>query len=108
MASSKTIELPCFGITLTVRDGGGTIKSSLKELCPYCGIPDCFFHCPTSRQDRTQDAQDEVHARIKFNSIIDGIESLILAAACQGIDVATPAFLAAIETAVQAAERVFN
>jgi hypothetical protein len=34
---------------------------------------------------------------------IDGIESLILAAACQGIDVTTPAFVAAIETAVEAA-----
>ena len=35
---------------------------------------------------------------------INAIESLILACACAGIDVETPAFLEAIETAVDAAQ----
>jgi hypothetical protein len=33
---------------------------------------------------------------------IDGIEALILAAACSGINIETPAFIEAIETAVDA------
>jgi hypothetical protein len=33
---------------------------------------------------------------------VDGIESLILACACEGIDVESPAFLCAIETAIDA------
>lgn len=38
-----------------------------------------------------------------YNLAIDGIESLILAHACAGIDIESPAYLEGIETAVEAA-----
>ena len=37
-----------------------------------------------------------------FNAAIDGLEALILAHACAGVDIASPAYLEGIETAVDA------
>jgi len=71
----KEIDLPIYGIQVTIDvDGSGTITSDL----------------------RTTQSEDEL-----YNSAMDGIESLILACACSGIDIETPAFLEAIETAVE-------
>ena len=79
-----TICLPCYGITICLdRDptsedpGSGTITSNLRE------------------------SADTAAARL-FNAAIDGLEALILAHACAGIDVASPAYIEGIETAVQA------
>ena len=73
----KEINLPIYGIVVTVdTDGSGTI---------------------TSTDLRTTQSEDEL-----YNSAMDGVESLILACACSGIDIETPAFLEAIETAVEA------
>ena len=78
------IRLPCDGITIrlerdpTAEDpGSGTITSNLKE------------------------ATDTPAAR-SFNAAIDGLESLVLAHACAGIDVVSPAYIEGIETAVEA------
>ena len=80
---SRTITLPCYGITVTLEPGignstGGAIASLLAE-----------------------DPNDQDN--IAFNAAIDGIEAMILACACEGIDIESPAFIAAIETAVEAA-----
>jgi hypothetical protein len=82
--SACTIRLPCFGITLqmarsntTAKPGSGTITSDLKE--PARTAADRFY-----------------------NAAMDGLESLILAHACAGIDVTTPAYVEGIETAVEA------
>jgi hypothetical protein len=37
-----------------------------------------------------------------FNAAIDGLESVILAHACAGVDVGSPAYVEGIETAVEA------
>ncbi len=74
--------LPCFGIMIYVdRDpaaadpGCGKITSDLRAT----------------------------GARAKpFNNAIDGLEALILAHACVGIDVGSPAYIEGIETAVEA------
>lgn len=49
----KTINLPCFGITLTLdtdKEPGGSIVHSpdLYENCPHCGTSDCCFQCDES------------------------------------------------------------
>jgi hypothetical protein len=99
----KTIKLAFFGIVIrTNRKGSGTIESDLKEPCPGCGSPCCYFDCPAPQRDRTAETEAEARQRLESNCRIDGIESLILAAACAGIDVTTPAFAQAIETAVEA------
>jgi hypothetical protein len=39
--------------------------------------------------------------RTKLGAALDGIESLILAQACAGIDIESPAYIEAVETAVE-------
>jgi len=80
---ARKIQLPCYGITLTLarengveEPGSGSIVSDLRE-------PDTA----TNRQ---------------YNAAIDGLEALILAHACAGVDVESPAYLEGIETAVDA------
>ena len=81
---TKVIQLPCYGIEIKVAGGGGTITSNLKE-------------------EDSPETEGAARERIEFNRMIDGIEALILASACEGIDVAAPAFVKAITTAVEAA-----
>ncbi len=100
---NKTIELPCYGMKLEISDGGGTIISNLKEQCPCCGSAECCLDCDESKADDAPEDEEEARSRIDFNRAIDGIEALVLAAACEGIDVASAAFVCAIETAVEAA-----
>ncbi len=84
MNTARTIRLPCRGITIRLegenteeRPGCGTITSELKET--------------------EKDA-----AGMRFNAAMNGLESLILAHACAGIDVQSPAYVEGIETAVEA------
>ena len=81
--SEIEIRLPCYGITIRLdrkpsaeKPGGGTITSDLK--------------------------QDTTGEDAEYLAAIDGLESLILAHACAGIDVTTPAYIEGIETAVAA------
>jgi hypothetical protein len=67
-----------------VANGSGTITSNLKG-------------------EDTSESEEEGRERVEFNRMIDGTEALILAAACEGIDIAAPAFARAIITAVDAA-----
>lgn len=39
----------------------------------------------------------------EYNAAIDGIEALVLACACEGIDIQTTAFQSAVHTAIEAA-----
>jgi hypothetical protein len=79
--SKMTINLPCFGIIIELgpedphRAGayqGGKITSDLRGGNRLCG------------------------------AALDAIESLVLAHACAGVDVASPAYIEGIETAVDA------
>jgi hypothetical protein len=81
---TRAIRLPCFGIEIRLaredspeNSGEGTITSDLR------------------------DAGDEIEAR-RYNAAIDVLESLILAHACAGVDVESPAYVEGIETAVEA------
>jgi hypothetical protein len=81
--AGHTIRLPCFGITITLvrgndasTPGSGSITSDLRA--------------PRTAANR------------QFNAAIDGLESLILAHACAGVDVASPAYVEGVETAVEA------
>lgn len=82
-----TIVLPCFGIVLELHcDGAGAIVASdLKEECGHAKRDHCDGTCVES-----------------YNAGMEAIESLILAHACAGIDVTSPAYVEGIETAVGA------
>ena len=75
-----TIELPCFGIVIETNDGAGKITSDLKNETPGVKYPSGGEITPA----------------------MDAIESLILAHACAGVDVASPAYIEGIEIAVEA------
>jgi hypothetical protein len=80
----RQIHLPCYGITVHLdrecsagSPARGTITSQLRE--PGRGTL--------------------VRA---FNAAIDGLEALILAHACAGVDITSPAYIESIEAAVDA------
>ena len=73
--SLRKIELPCYGIKVTLGGtGAGSIISDMHE----------------------QGGGDD------WGSGVDGIEALILAHACAGIDITAPAYVQGIQTAVEA------
>ena len=74
MGSKKKIDLDVFGISLRIDGQGGAITSSLKD-----------------------DSESSY-----YNDAIDGMESLLLALACAGVGIESPAVHEAIETAVDA------
>ena len=43
----------------------------------------------------------ETPANRQYNAVIDGLEALVLAHACAGVDVESPAYIEGIETAVE-------
>jgi len=84
----KTIKLPCFGIVVDLGESdketkgaylGGNINTELHE-----------------------EAVEEDDDPTEYNAAMDGIEALILAHACAGIDIESPAYIEGIESAVQA------
>ncbi len=100
MKKRKTIKLPIDNmiIELSINDDGewgGTITSDWKEKCPGC---DEFYCISEVCCGLSEDIEDKV-SRNTFNSCIDAIEAVILAHACAGIDVKSPAYLEGIETA---------
>ncbi len=106
---ANEIRLPCFGII--VRLGGdpclGKIESpQLKEQCPHCRALahlDCEIARDVLNVTNFAAFEHEAQMGIEYNATIDGIEAMILACACAGIDVASPAFVEAIEVAAESA-----
>jgi hypothetical protein len=84
------IELPCYGIMLDTEQGGGSITSNLKEDIQY------------DPEHPDWDGPEYIQYKEEFNAMMDGVESMILAHACAGIDVSTRAYIKGIETAVTA------
>jgi len=78
----KTYTIPLYGITVHVGDNGsGTINSGLKEV---------LIGSEPSESDF------EIHGAVQ------ALESLILAHACAGLDISTPAYVTGIETCLEA------
>lgn len=79
---SKTIETGVFGITVHLDEaGGGRVVSDLRD---------------GSDGDNVQ-----------YASAIDAVESLILAHACAGIDITSPAYLEGVETTIEAISNLY-
>lgn len=81
----RTITLPIFGIVVEISENNSNATISSTDL-----------------KTVNNDTEDEL-----YNSAIDGLESMILACACSGIDIETPQFLEAIESSVQAISNNF-
>jgi hypothetical protein len=111
LAEPKDIELPCYGIIVTLASdkGGEAITSDMHEACPYCKDPACDMDCPDFMEhcsDRDKEEQQKKQAeRYEFlchRAATDALESIILGHAGAGIDISTPAYIEGIETAWQA------
>jgi hypothetical protein len=76
----KTYTIPKYGITVKVMGPSGTIESELKKEL----IGD----------DPSNDPE--------LLAVVDALESLILAHACQGLDISSPAYVAGIESSLEA------
>ncbi len=81
----QVTKLPCYGIELRVEGAGGMISSDIHEPIDYAS-----------------DDPEDILWNEGYNHRADGITSLILACACEGIDVSTPEWIRAIETTVDA------
>jgi hypothetical protein len=86
MSPASEFRLPCYGITIRLdreptseKPGSGMLTSDLRLKI-----------------------MDSAADDVKYIAALDGLESLILAHACAGIDVASPAYIEGIETAVDA------
>lgn len=83
----RTIVLPCFDMVVLLTEAKtGVVDHSLA------GRITSSLH----KGDSGSDDSD-------YQAAIDGIESLILAHACAGVNIRDPAYLAGIQTAVEAA-----
>jgi hypothetical protein len=69
-------EIPEYGIAVTIKDGAGVISSNLKE--------------------------HDNDPCIEYNAAMTGIESLLLALACEGVDITDPRFKRALQTTLEA------
>jgi hypothetical protein len=86
-----TIKLPCFGIVIELGPEDPEKPGAYQGGNLVNGIP---------REEA--DPEDDEGDPAEYNAAMDGIESMILAHAIAGIDVASPAYVEGIETAVQA------
>ena len=79
-SSTRMIRLPCFGITIRLRRGKDGDAAGMGAIASD-------LHVPGGKAANRQ-----------FNAAIDCLESLILAHACAGVDVQSPAYIEGIET----------
>lgn len=110
------ITLPTHNILVTlvdpihdgsVRYGGGSIQSCLKETCPHCQDTNCDFDCPESfKWQNIKDAMSaldkraELESNRNYNYACDAIEALILAHAVAGVNIESPAYIDGLESAI--------
>jgi hypothetical protein len=84
-------------------NGEGTITSDLKEVCQECGSADCYRTCEGSGE-----TDEQIASRRLYNAAVVGLERLILAAACTGVDVVSPAFVDAVRKAQLEISRLYE
>lgn len=84
----REIRLPCHGIVVRIDTNGcGSVESQLEQA-------------------DTESLDDAELAG--FKGCMAGIESLILACACAGVDIETPAFIEAVESAAEAGANFYG
>ena len=82
-------------LIIAVSEGHGVMTGTLKEICPEYNLA-CSDGC--KMDCRADDSSTEFR---DYNLAMDGIESLLLALACEGVDVSSQAFRNALQTATE-------
>jgi predicted nucleic acid-binding Zn-ribbon protein len=70
----------------------------LREGCPDCGNVDCERTCPAQAEWQDSEREAVKEERLLFNAAVHGVESFLLALACEGIKVDGGKFKKALET----------
>jgi len=118
IARERMITLPIYNILVmvdgviydgSVRYRGGSIQSSLKEICPYCGNLDCDFDCPESDEWKNikdalgqESKGEELRSNSNYNYGCDAIEAMIINHAIAGVNIEGDAYIEGLESAVDA------
>jgi len=81
----------------------------MKEICLPCfGITVCLYGDPSDESQVSGTIISALHesggcrSSMQSDAAIDALESIILAHACAGIDITSPAYVEGVETAVDA------
>ena len=85
------IELTGGSIALDIENGAGSITST--------------FHDDMREAEALgpEQGENEANAWMKYEAALDGIEALVLAHACAGVDVKDPKYVEGIESAIHGA-----
>ena len=84
------------------KGGGNMTVLGLREGCPDCGSVDCERTCPAQAEWQDSEREEIKEARLLFNAAVHGVESFLLALACEGVKVEEPKFAKALETVLDA------
>jgi len=87
---TKVYHLPTLGLEITVKDKGGTIAGSLAQ-----------------RMYGNEEVWNGPSDKELLDEALEAMERLILAHACAGIDVSSPAYLEGVETVLEALGNTF-
>lgn len=118
---STTINLPVHGITIELySEGEKRLVQHIQQTPNHCLTVGCGGSITSDLKESFAEQHKERHrsnypgaVRVcdchncklelaSYNAAIDGLERLVLAQACLGINVQTPAYLEALETAIDA------
>ena len=95
---TKTIKFSEIIIEITSSEMADVITSNMKEKCPGCGDPNCYYDAC----NESDEFEDDARTRHLFNTAIDALESMILAHFGAGINVGSEEYVAGITTAYDA------
>lgn len=99
---TQIIELGANQSIIIQVDGQGTgrlTSKGFKEVCPFCSRAGCERSCGESQAADNANGEED---RLLYNAAVDGMESLLLALACTGINVTEVRYQQAVQTVLDA------
>lgn len=94
----KTLQLGDIQIETDGQGGGTIIRELERETCPECGDSYCSGTC----NKELTEGESRILRKSMFHGAMAGIESFILALACEGVNIETNQFEEALGTALDA------
>jgi hypothetical protein len=64
---------------------GASVRTDLKDVCPYCSCTGCYADCDGSKGDIDGlESEEDMESRRIYNTMVDGVEALLLSLAGEG------------------------
>jgi hypothetical protein len=103
--ASRVLNVEGFSIHIYANRKGTAESDLVRTTCPFCGDQLCIFDCD---QSQAEGSSEEVQARLEFNAGLDMLESLILAHACEGVNVEDERYRNGIRAVLDAMREQLN